>query len=125
MLCQNHFTLVGRCYGNAIKKGKYTSLFITIKERKNITLIKLVAFGQMGEDLLLMGRDRNTLAIEGHLRTVTHRDRFNKATTQIYFVVDDCQILEKYKPLDIKNLDTRPIQKVVEAPIPERKGKKK
>ena len=125
MLCQNHFNIVGRCYGNAIKKGKYTSLFISIKERRVLTLIKVVAYGEIGEDLLLMGRDKNTLAIEGHLRTITHRDRFNNQTTKIYFIVDDAVILTKFKPLDIKNLNKRPMQKVIEAPIPERKGKKK
>ena len=95
MLCQNHFNIVGRCYGNAIKKGKYTSLFISIKEKKVLTLLKVVAFGQVGEDLLLMGRDKNTLAIQGHMRTITHRDRFNNQTTQVYFMVDDVIILTK------------------------------
>ena len=106
MLCQNHFNIVGRCYGNAIKKGKYTSLFISIKEKKVLTLLKVVAFGQVGEDLLLMGRDKNTLAI------------------QVYFMVDDVVILTKFKPLDIKNLPKRAIKKVIEEPLPERKGKK-
>lgn len=124
MLCQNHFNIVGRCYGNAIKKGKYTSLFISIKEKKNLTLLKVVAFGQIGEDLLLMGRDKNTLAIQGHMRTITHRDRFNNQTTQVYFMVDDVIILTKFKPLDIKNLPKRAIKKVIEEPLPERKGKK-
>ena len=124
MLCQNHFNIVGRCYGNAIKKGKYTSLFISIKEKKNLTLLKVVAFGQIGEDLLLMGRDNNTLAIQGHMRTITHRDRFNNQTTQVYFMVDDVIILTKFKPLDIKNLPKRAIKKVIEEPLPERKGKK-
>ena len=118
MLCQNHFNIVGRCYGNAIKKGKYTSLFISIKEKKVLTLLKVVAFGQVGEDLLLMGRDKNTLAIQGHMRTITHRDRFNNQTTQVYFMVT------KFKPLDIKNLPKRAIKKVIEEPLPERKGKK-
>jgi len=124
MLCQNHFNIVGRCYGNAIKKGKYTSLFISIKEKKVLTLLKVVAFGQVGEDLLLMGRDKNTLAIQGHMRTITHRDRFNNQTTQVYFMVDDVIILTKFKPLDIKNLPKRAIKKVIEEPLPERKGKK-
>ena len=124
MLCQNHFNIVGRCYGNAIKKGKYTSLFISIKEKKVLTLLKVVAFGQVGEDLLLMGRDRNTLAIQGHMRTITHRDRFNNQTTQVYFMVDDVIILTKFKPLDIKNLPKRAIKKVIEEPLPERKSKK-
>ena len=124
MLCQNHFNIVGRCYGNAIKKGKYTSLFISIKEKKVLTLLKVVAFGQIGEDLLLMGRDKNTLAIQGHMRTITHRDRFNNQTTQVYFMVDDVVILAKFKPLDIKNLPKRAIKKVIEEPLPERKGKK-
>ncbi len=124
MLCQNHFNIVGRCYGNAIKKGKYTSLFISIKEKKVLTLLKVVAFGQVGEDLLLMGRDKNTLAIQGHMRTITHRDRFNNQTTQVYFMVDDVVILTKFKPLDIKNLPKRAIKKVIEEPLPERKGKK-
>jgi ATP-dependent phosphoenolpyruvate carboxykinase len=124
MLCQNHFNIVGRCYGNAIKKGKYTSLFISIKEKKVLTLLKVVAFGQIGEDLLLMGRDKNTLAIQGHMRTITHRDRFNNQTTQVYFMVDDAIILTKFKPLDIKNLPKRAIKKVIEEPLPERKGKK-
>lgn len=124
MLCQNHFNIVGRCYGNAIKKGKYTSLFISIKEKKVLTLLKVVAFGQIGEDLLLMGRDKNTLAIQGHMRTITHRDRFNNQTTQVYFMVDDVIILTKFKPLDIKNLPKRAIKKVIEEPLPERKGKK-
>ena len=124
MLCQNHFNIVGRCYGNAIKKGKYTSLFISIKEKKVLTLLKVVAFGQVGEDLLLMGRDKNTLAIQGHMRTITHRDRFNNQTTQVYFMVDDVIILTKFKPLDIKNLPKRAIKKVIEEPLPERKSKK-
>lgn len=124
MLCQNHFNIVGRCYGNAIKKGKYTSLFISIKEKKVLTLLKVVAFGQVGEDLLLMGRDKNTLAIQGHMRTITHRDRFNNQTTQVYFMVDDVIILTKFKPLDIKNLPKRAIKKVIEEPLRERKGKK-
>lgn len=124
MLCQNHFNIVGRCYGNAVKKGKYTSLFISIKEKKVLTLLKVVAFGQVGEDLLLMGRDKNTLAIQGHMRTITHRDRFNNQTTQVYFMVDDVIILTKFKPLDIKNLPKRAIKKVIEEPLPERKGKK-
>ena len=124
MLCQNHFNIVGRCYGNAIKKGKYTSLFISIKEKKVLTLLKVVAFGQVGEDLLLMGRDKNTLAIQGHMRTITHRDRFNNQTTQVYFMADDVIILTKFKPLDIKNLPKRAIKKVIEEPLPERKGKK-
>lgn len=124
MLCQNHFNIVGRCYGNAIKKGKYTSLFISIKEKKVLTLLKVVAFGQVGEDLLLMGRDKNTLAIQGHMRTITHRDRFNNQTTQVYFMADDVIILAKFKPLDIKNLPKRAIKKVIEEPLPERKGKK-
>lgn len=115
---------MGRCYGNAIKKGKYTSLFISIKEKKVLTLLKVVAFGQVGEDLLLMGRDKNTLAIQGHMRTITHRDRFNNQTTQVYFIVDDVVILTKFKPLDIKNLPKRAIKKVIEEPLPERKGKK-
>lgn len=121
MLCQNHFNIVGRCYGNAIKKGKYTSLFISIKEKKVLTLLKVVAFGQVGEDLLLMGRDKNTLAIQGHMRTITHRDRFNNQTTQVYFMVDDVVILTKFKPLDIKNLPKRAIKKVIEEPLPERR----
>ena len=124
MLCQNHFNIVGRCYGNAIKKGKYTSLFISIKEKKVLTLLKVVAFGQIGEDLLLMGRDKNTLAIQGHMRTITHRDRFNNQTTQVYFMVDDAVILTKFKPLDIKNLPKRAIKKVIEEPLLERKSKK-
>lgn len=123
MLCQNHFNIVGRCYGNAIKKGKYTSLFISIKEKKVLTLLKVVAFGQVGEDLLLMGRDKNTLAIQGHMRTITHRDRFNNQTTQVYFMVDDVVILTKFKPLDIKNLPKRAIKKVIEEPLPERRKK--
>lgn len=121
MLCQNHFNIVGRCYGNAIKKGKYTSLFISIKEKKVLTLLKVVAFGQVGEDLLLMGRDKNTLAIQGHMRTITHRDRFNNQTTQVYFMVDDVVILTKFKPLDIKNLPKRAIKKVIEEPLLERR----
>ncbi len=124
MLCQNHFNIVGRCYGNAIKKGKYTSLFISIKEKKNLTLLKVVAFGQIGEDLLLMGRDKNTLAIQGHMRTITHRDRFNNQTTQVYFMADDAVILQKFKPLDVKNFPKRAIKKVIEEPLPERKSKK-
>ena len=124
MLCQNHFNIVGRCYGNAIKKGKYTSLFISIKEKKNLTLLKVVAFGRIGEDLLLMGRDKNTLAIQGHMRTITHRDRFNNQTTQVYFMVDDVIILTKFKPLDVKNFPKRAIKKVIEEPLPERKSKK-
>ena len=124
MLCQNHFNIVGRCYGNAIKKGKYTSLFISIKEKKVLTLLKVVAFGQIGEDLLLMGRDKNTLAIQGHMRTITHRDRFNNQTTQVYFMVDDVIILTKFKPLDVKNFPKRAIKKVIEEPLPERKSKK-